>query len=46
VSRRDAATELAGHFRPELLNRLDAVVRFNGLSRELIHMIVGWNWTR
>jgi ATP-dependent Clp protease ATP-binding subunit ClpB len=31
---------LAGHFRPELLNRLDAVVRFNALSRELIHRIV------
>jgi ATP-dependent Clp protease ATP-binding subunit ClpB len=32
--------ELQGHFRPELLNRLDAVVRFNGLTRELIEEIV------
>jgi len=31
---------LAGHFRPEFLNRLDAIVRFNGLSRELIEQIV------
>jgi ATP-dependent Clp protease ATP-binding subunit ClpB len=31
---------LAGHFRPEFLNRLDAVIRFNSLSRELIHDIV------
>jgi len=31
---------LAGHFRPEFLNRLDAVVRFNSLGRELIHDIV------
>ncbi len=31
---------LSGHFRPEFLNRLDAVIRFNGLSRELIHNIV------
>ena len=31
---------LAGHFRPEFLNRLDGVVRFNGLSAELIAEIV------
>ncbi|MFO7655255.1 MAG: AAA family ATPase [Candidatus Krumholzibacteriia bacterium] len=32
--------ELQHHFRPELLNRLDAIVRFHGLSRELIEQIV------
>ena len=32
--------ELGRHFRPEFLNRLDAVVRFNGLGRELIEQIV------
>ena len=32
--------QLSGHFRPEFLNRLDAVIRFNGLSRELILEIV------
>ncbi len=31
---------LAGHFRPEFLNRLDAIVRFNSLSEELIAGIV------
>jgi len=33
-------TGLAGHFRPEFLNRLDGIVRFDGLSRELIERIV------
>jgi len=32
--------ELAHHFRPEFLNRLDAIVRFGSLSRELIEQIV------
>ena len=31
---------LAGHFRPEFLNRLDGVVRFNSLGSELIAAIV------
>ncbi len=31
---------LAQHFRPEFLNRVDAVVRFNALTRELIRVIV------
>jgi ATP-dependent Clp protease ATP-binding subunit ClpA len=31
---------LAGHFRPEFLNRVDAVVRFNALGRGLIRRIV------
>jgi ATP-dependent Clp protease ATP-binding subunit ClpB len=31
---------LAHHFRPEFLNRLDAVVRFGALGRELIEQIV------
>ncbi|MBC8426716.1 AAA family ATPase, partial [bacterium] len=31
---------LAGHFRPEFLNRVDAVVRFNTLDRGLIRTIV------
>jgi ATP-dependent Clp protease ATP-binding subunit ClpA len=32
--------ELGGYFRPELINRLDAVVRFSSLGREQIHQIV------
>jgi len=32
--------ELVGHFRPELLNRVDAVVRFNSLGAEMIGQIV------
>ncbi len=43
----DAATQenrllggLAGHFRPEFLNRLDAIVRFHALNRSLIEKIV------
>jgi ATP-dependent Clp protease ATP-binding subunit ClpB len=31
---------LAGHFRPEFLNRLDAITRFNSLSADLIARIV------
>ncbi len=31
---------LQGHFRPEFLNRLDAVVRFHSLSREMVATIV------
>nr|MEE4269704.1 AAA family ATPase [Candidatus Krumholzibacteria bacterium] len=31
---------LGGHFRPEFLNRLDGVIRFNALGRELIERIV------
>ncbi len=31
---------LSGHFRPEFLNRLDAIVRFNSLGAELIAGIV------
>ncbi|MBE0567329.1 MAG: AAA family ATPase, partial [Krumholzibacteria bacterium] len=31
---------LQGHFRPELLNRLDGIVRFNALGRELVAGIV------
>jgi len=31
---------LAGHFRPELLNRLDGIVRFRSLGRELVAEIV------
>jgi len=31
---------LVGHFRPEFLNRLDGIVRFASLSREMIEMIV------
>ncbi len=31
---------LAGHFRPEFLNRVDAMVRFNALGRALIRRIV------
>jgi len=33
-------TELAGHFRPEFLNRLDAVTRFAALDEGLIRRIV------
>ena len=33
--------ELGRHFRPEFLNRVDAIVRFHGLSREMIERIVG-----
>ncbi len=32
--------ELSHHFRPEFLNRVDAIVRFGSLSRELIEKIV------
>jgi ATP-dependent Clp protease ATP-binding subunit ClpB len=32
--------ELSNHFRPEFLNRVDAIVRFDSLSRELIEKIV------
>jgi len=32
--------ELGRHFRPEFLNRLDAVVRFSALDRDLIRRIV------
>jgi ATP-dependent Clp protease ATP-binding subunit ClpB len=32
--------ELSRHFRPEFLNRLDGIVRFNALSREVIERIV------
>ena len=38
--RRAVLEELARFFRPELLNRLDAVVRFASLGREQIHQIV------
>jgi ATP-dependent Clp protease ATP-binding subunit ClpC len=38
--RRMTTEELVHHFRPEFLNRLDAIVRFGGLSRELIEQIV------
>ncbi len=38
--RRAVLEELAQFFRPELLNRLDAVVRFATLTREQIHAIV------
>ena len=31
---------LSQHFRPEFLNRVDAVVRFNALTRDLIRVIV------
>ena len=31
---------LGGHFRPELLNRLDGIVRFNALGREQVARIV------
>ncbi len=31
---------LQGHFRPELLNRLDGIVRFGALGRELVAQIV------
>ncbi len=31
---------LQGHFRPELLNRLDGIVRFHSLGRELVAEIV------
>ncbi|MDX2474712.1 MAG: AAA family ATPase [Candidatus Krumholzibacteria bacterium] len=31
---------LAGHFRPEFLNRLDGIIRFNSLGRESIEQIV------
>jgi ATP-dependent Clp protease ATP-binding subunit ClpA len=37
---RAITAELQLHFRPEFLNRLDAIVRFNGLTRELIRRIV------
>jgi len=33
-------TGLVGHFRPEFLNRLDAIIRFNSLGTELIARIV------
>jgi len=33
-------TGLTGHFRPEFLNRLDAIIRFNSLGREMIGQIV------
>jgi ATP-dependent Clp protease ATP-binding subunit ClpB len=33
--------ELSRHFRPEFLNRVDGIVHFNSLSRELIQQIVG-----
>ena len=38
--RRAMLEELSGFFRPEFLNRLDAVVRFGSLGREQIHTIV------
>ncbi len=31
---------LGGHFRPEFLNRVDAIVRFHGLTRAMIETIV------
>ncbi len=31
---------LTGHFRPEFLNRLDGIVRFNSLSRDMVATIV------
>jgi ATP-dependent Clp protease ATP-binding subunit ClpA len=31
---------LAGHFRPEFLNRLDAIIRFNSLGAEMVARIV------
>ncbi|MFT7699935.1 MAG: ATP-dependent Clp protease ATP-binding subunit ClpB, partial [Candidatus Krumholzibacteriia bacterium] len=31
---------LAGHFRPEFLNRLDAIIRFNSLGVEMVARIV------
>ncbi len=37
---RDLLEELGRHFRPEFLNRIDAVVRFHSLTREMIHRIV------
>jgi len=39
--RRAVMEELSGYFRPELLNRLDAVVRFASLGQDQIHAIVG-----
>jgi ATP-dependent Clp protease ATP-binding subunit ClpB len=33
-------TALSGHFRPEFLNRLDGIVRFASLGREMIETIV------
>ncbi len=36
----ELVAELAGFFRLELLNRLDAVIRFGSLGRELIEQIV------
>ncbi|PID81833.1 hypothetical protein CSB20_00965, partial [bacterium DOLZORAL124_64_63] len=40
VPEADLLRGLSGHFRPEFLNRLDAVVRFHSLGRELIARIV------
>jgi ATP-dependent Clp protease ATP-binding subunit ClpB len=37
---RSVVEELARHFRPEFLNRLDAIVRFRRLGREQIDQIV------
>jgi ATP-dependent Clp protease ATP-binding subunit ClpB len=37
---RAVLTALAGHFRPEFLNRLDGIVRFNSLQRAMIEQIV------
>jgi ATP-dependent Clp protease ATP-binding subunit ClpB len=39
-ARRALIEELGGYFRPELINRLDAVVRFASLGREQIEQIV------
>jgi ATP-dependent Clp protease ATP-binding subunit ClpB len=39
-ARRALVEELGGFFRPELINRLDAVVRFASLGREQIEQIV------
>jgi len=38
--------ELARHFRPEFLNRIDAVVRFHGLDRDVIRRIVALELAR
>jgi ATP-dependent Clp protease ATP-binding subunit ClpB len=37
---------LGGHFRPEFLNRLDGVIRFHALSRDLITQIVRLELTK
>jgi len=45
-ARRALVEELGGFFRPELINRLDAVVRFASLGREQIEQIVRLELTK